>query len=271
MRLNQLAARRGALWVRGAFALFFRQPVAFSVLFVGFMFTILFVGALPLVGHLVVLAALPMGSLVFMAATRVAREGAAPWPAAIGQALRSDRARLIAQARLGVLYALATLGAVSLSQWVDGGALDALMDTLMSGKATPESISERLANPMLGTGIGLRFGLLALLSVPYWHAPALVHWGGQGALQALFSSTLAVWRNRGAYLVYGLAWAAVMALFAVALNLVLLASGATPMLALLATPATLIISTVYYVSLYFTFDDCFTLSPAADPAADEPR
>ena len=25
----------------------------------------------------------------------------------------------------------------------------------------------------------------ALLSVPFWHAPALVHWGGQGLTQAL--------------------------------------------------------------------------------------
>ena len=271
MRLNQVAARRGAGWVRDAFTLFFRQAVAFSALFAAFMFTILFVGALPLVGHLVLLAALPMCSLVFMAATRLAREGRAPWPPAIAEALRSDRKQLLAQAGLGLLFALATLAIVALSQWVDGGAFDTLMETLMSGKATPESLSEKLADPRLATGMVLRFGLLGLLSVPYWHAPALVHWGGQGALQALFSSTLALWRNRAAFLVYGLAWGAVMLVFSVALNLVLLAFGPTPLVALAATPATLIVSTVFYVSLYFTFDGCFTLSPAVDPAADEPR
>jgi hypothetical protein len=38
--------------------------------------------------------------------------------------------------------------------------------------------------------------------VPFWHAPGLVHWGSQGVGQALFSSTLAVWRCRGAFVVY---------------------------------------------------------------------
>jgi hypothetical protein len=271
MRLNQVAGRRGAGWVRDAFTLFFKQPVAFCALFMAFMFTILFVGALPVLGYLVLMAALPMCSLVFMAATRQAREGRAPWLPALTEVLRGDRKRWLAQAGLGVLFALATLSAVALSQWVDGGALDALMETLMSGKATPESLSEKLADPRLSTGMVVRFGLLGLLSVPYWHAPALVHWGGQGAMQSLFSSTLAVWRNRAAFLVYGLAWGAVMLVFAFALNLVLMAFGPTPLVALAATPATLIMSTVFYVSLYFTFDDCFTLSPAAEPVTDEPR
>jgi hypothetical protein len=271
MKLNDVPGRRGVVWVRQAFVLFFRQPVAFGALFLSFMFAILFIGALPLLGHLVVLAALPMGSLVFMAATRLAREGRAPWPLAIGQALRCERAQLVAQAWLGLLFALATLGVVGLSQWVDGGAMDALMETLMSGKATPESVAEKLGDPMLGTGMAVRFGLLGLLSVPYWHAPALVHWGRQGALQSLFSSSLAIWRNRAAFTVYGLAWGAVMLVFAFMLNLVLLGFGPTPLVALAASPATLIMSTVFYVSLYFTFDDCFTLSPADDAAVDEPR
>jgi hypothetical protein len=270
MKLQLVARRRGVLWLRHAFALFFKQPFAFAGLFVMFLFAIVFIGALPLVGALLVLAALPLGSLAFMAATRVALQGRAPWAGTIAAALRADRAAWIAQLKLGAIYAGATLAIVFVSQAFDGGALDALMETLMSGKATPESISEQLAAPMLAAGLVLRFGLLGLLSVPFWHAPALIHWGGQGALQALFSSTLACWRNRGAFAAYGLAWAATILLFALLIDLVFTLLGQSALIALAATPLTLILSTVFYVSLYFTFDDCFMLSSESDAAPAEP-
>ena len=59
-----------------------------------------------------------------------------------------------------------------------------------------EDLDERTPEDLLG----------ALLSVPFWHAPALVHWGGQGVAQALFSSTLALWRNKAAFALNGLLW-----------------------------------------------------------------
>ena len=63
------------------------------------------------------------------------------------------------------------------------------------------------------------------LSVPFWHAPALVHWSGMGIAQALFSSTLAVWRCTGAFVVYSLCWAALILIFGVAAALVLACSA----------------------------------------------
>ena len=45
-----------------------------------------------------------------------------------------------------------------------------------------------------------------MLAVPFWHAPALVYWDHHGCAKALFSSTLACWRNRGAFTVYSLVW-----------------------------------------------------------------
>jgi hypothetical protein len=62
--------------------------------------------------------------------------------------------------------------------------------------------------------------MAALLSVPFWHAPALVLWGGQGVWQALFSSTLSLWRAKGAYLVYGLAWTGASVLLSLAIGLI---------------------------------------------------
>ena len=42
--------------------------------------------------------------------------------------------------------------------------------------------------------------------MPFWHAPALVYWGGQTVGKSLFFSTVACWRNKGAFAVYALDW-----------------------------------------------------------------
>jgi hypothetical protein len=105
--------------------------------------------------------------------------------------------------------------------------------------------------------------------VPFWHAPALVHWGAQPAAKSLFFSLMACWRNRGAFVVYALTWTAVILVFAVAANLMFALLGQGHLMAMAAMPASLIFSTVFYASLYFTFADCFDVD-GSDPAPSSP-
>jgi hypothetical protein len=151
-----------------------------------------------------------------------------------------------------------------LANALDEGALERVLRSL-GGQATPESVAQALDDPKLELGLLVRFGLAGLLSVPFWYAPALVHWDRQGAAKALFSSTVACWRNRAAFAAYSLAWVAVILLFAVLVNLVFALLGQVQLVALFTLPATLIFSAVFYVSLYFTFADCFIVAPA-EPA-----
>jgi hypothetical protein len=83
-----------------------------------------------------------------------------------------------------------------------------------------------------------------------------VHWGGQSAGQALFSSTLAVWRSKGAFLVYGLCWIG-LSLAAAVLMTAVAQLGARPLATAMALAGGLLFSTVFYVSLLFTFNDSF--------------
>jgi hypothetical protein len=152
------------------------------------------------------------------------------------------------------------------------------MDVLADGKATPDVVAARLADGRLQLGLVMRFGLAGLLSVPFWHAPALVHWGAQGVAQSLFSSTVAMWRNKGAFTMFSLVWLGVVLAFGVAANLIAALLGQAQLVALLAMPASLLLSTVFYTSLYFTFADCFVdgddLSrklPPTDAAAAPPE
>jgi uncharacterized membrane protein YhdT len=107
-----------------------------------------------------------------------------------------------------------------------------------------------------------------VLTVPFWHAPALVHWGGQAVGQALFSSTLAVWRAKGAFAVYLLGWFGSVVLFALGSALLLGLLGLPQWAGLVGVPAGLVFSAVFYVSLLFTFNDSFGGSPVQALAAE---
>jgi hypothetical protein len=268
MKLQVVAARQGALWVRKAFALFFQRPMAFIGLFGICLFAAVVLNLLPFVGPLVLLAALPLGSLAFMIATRAVHNGHPPLPGTLVETLRGPRARRIALLQLGLAYAVGTVAIMFLADWVDDGALEALLRA-MSGSATPEMLAQALAAPKLELGMLVRFGLAGLLSVPFWHAPALVHWDNQAAAKALFFSTVACWRNKRAFAAYSLAWVAVILLFAVLVNLVFGLLGQVQMVAVATLPATLIFSAVFYVSLYFSFADCFVAAPTEPAVAAE--
>jgi hypothetical protein len=113
---------------------------------------------------------------------------------------------------------------------------------------------------------GLLLAVLgSLLSAPFWHAPALVHWGGQSLGQALFSSCLAVWRSKAAFALYMVGWFLLIVLFGVGSALVFSLLGLRQLAGLAALPAGLLFSTVFYISLLFTFNDSFGATASATP------
>jgi hypothetical protein len=232
--------------------------MAFAALFAAFMFAVFILALLPFVGALLVLALLPLASLGFMIATRGALDGGLPTPRVFIEPLRSGRPCVKALLQLGVAYAVATYGVIWLSDLVDGGAFETLMDALPAAQTAPDALETSLSAPGLLFGMLLRFGLAGLLAVPFWHAPALVYWDGHGCAKALFSSTLACWRNRGAFTIYSLVWFALIVTFGVLGSLLFTLLGQPQLFAVVAVPLSLLFTTVFYVSLYFTFADCFT-------------
>jgi len=245
------------VWVRQAFAVFMKQPLAFAAVFAGFMFVLFVLALLPYVGSLLLLAGLPLATLAFMIATRRATNGRSPLPGAFTEPFQSSPAQRLTLAKLGLAYAVSTFLIMWLSDVADGGALDALMKSLGETKTPPAQIVARVRDPQLQLGLLLRFGLAGLLSLPFWHAPALAHWGGLGAGKALFFSLVACWRNWRAFAIYGLTWLGVILGFAVLANLLFFMLGQMRLIGVVAMPASLLFSTVFYVSLYFTFADCF--------------
>jgi hypothetical protein len=158
------------------------------------------------------------------------------------------------------------------SSLVYGDSFGALVDAETSEPPNPGLIAERMSDPRLVAGMLVQLGLATLLSVPFWHAPALIYWGGQGLAQALFSSTVACWRNRGAFLLYGLVFGGLIFLFTLFGGILLGVLGTGALVAMLALSASLVIPAAFYASLYFTFTGCFEpsedgSSPPAPPGA----
>ena len=215
----------------------------------------------PVLGGPMGMALLPMLSLGFMVASRSTLAGGPANALQLVDGLRHpDRARRRAQWLLCAGYAIASMTVIALADWVDGGLFEKLQrlisQTGADGKPSPQ-LDAVLADPRLVQGMLVRVGLAGLLSVPFWHAPALVHWGGQGLVQAMFTSTLALWRTRAAFAVYLLGWAGLMTAVALLVMVVGMLTGARQALGLLTMPIGLVFSTVFYVSLWFSFTDTF--------------
>lgn len=266
--LQTLPARQGVLWVRRGFALFMRRPMGFTLLFLSFLFVALFVMSLPMVGPIVVMMALPLLSLAFMVATRGALGGKPVHPGQyvelVGGRQKARRRELI---KLCVVYGLATAFIAALCDWVDGGSFEQLHVEMMVEGGEPGVL---LTDARLQFGLLLRVALTTLLALPFWHAPALVWWGQQGTAQSLFSSWIACWRNRGALMVYGLAWVVLVVAFTLLVGTVFALLGARQMAGIAALPAGLMFSCAFYVSLYFTFSDSFGWTTTA-AGTDQPN
>jgi hypothetical protein len=258
LSLRLAPAMEGVQWVRGAFGLFLRRPLAFAAMFAAFLLCALLATLLPLVGGVAMLMSLPLLSLGFMLGSRAARHGEPVHPGLFIEPLRGERKRRNALLTLCALYALCTVLIMSFSDAVDGGSFEKLQRLMAQGDGARAELEQLLADPRLTWGMLTRFGLAACLSVPFWHAPALVYWQGQGVGQALFSSTLALWRCKAAFTMYSLAWVAVIGVFGALVGLLFALFDARQLAGLIAMPAGLMFSAVFYVSLLFTYEGCFS-------------
>jgi hypothetical protein len=275
LMLKTVPAARGPRWIGEAFRLFARKPLALMLMFVAFLLVAAVLGLVPIVGAVVQMMTLPLLSLGYMVAGQSVLLNGKASPAQFIEPLQSDATRrtslLILCVIYGVLAALIFLLAdqVSNQAWARWNTLSA------QGPKAQAALTALLAEPGVTQGVFIMVVLGTLLSVPFWHAPALVHWGGQSVGHALFSSTLALWRNKGAMLMFVLAWFGVIMLFGVITAVVFNLFGMAHLAGVLGLPGGLIFSTVFYLSGLFCFNDSFggavREGDRQAPAATEPQ
>ena len=260
MKLNLVPARTGIVWVKLGIRTFFRQPLALAGLFFMFMALMTIASQIPYLGIALAMAILPAATLGLMVATREAENGRFPMPLVLLAAFRAGKQQARAMLLLGALYALGFLLAMGASWLVDDGGFA----RIYLGGATPTR--ELMLEPDFQMAMWVFIGLHLPLSLLFWHAPALVHWHGLSPLKSLFFSIVACWRNFWAFAVFGLLWMALLVLVVVCVTS-LAALMSNPNLAgELLFPILLLLASMFFTSLYFTFRDSFNSDAAVtDP------
>ena len=222
-----------------------------GMLVVAYWFTVLFLNIVPVIGVLLASLAIPGLSVGLMQAARNVERGQPVGIQTLYGSLRDNARTLIA---LGALYLCCTLGALSLSSLVDGGAL---LKFMLSNSRAERAMVEDADFTLSALFIML---LMAPVLMAWWFAPVLAAWHRLGVGKALFFSFVACWMNWRPFLVYGAGLAVVAILLpGIVASAVLLvvpeAQGFAT--ALITVPMVLIIAPAIFASFYATYRDVF--------------
>ncbi len=272
LRLNP--ASRGGAWALDGLRAFFRRPLHFCLQFLTLALLLLTLsslnGVLPYLGTSLAIACLPWASLAFMLGAAASLQGRFSVAQTFIQPWRQGPVQRRNLVVLGVAYGLASVLIMVFCDWADDGKLLALQQAWAQAaqdKADVQVLLPFLADPQLQRGLLLRGVLASLLAVPFWHAPALTHWCQQSALKSLFFSTVACWRNKGAFALYGAVWVLVGLGVALVANVVSWA-GAPLLGGLFISAASVTLPSAWYASGFFTFAGCFQAQERPAPATE---
>jgi uncharacterized membrane protein len=233
----------GWRWLQQGFALFRKQPMEISTLFLTYMFGMFAMAIIPVLGQILPLVLVPTFSMAFLQACVKIERGERIYPSTLLYGFRSPRFRTLLL--LGVLYLVAVMAALGASILVDDGSFW----RFMSGQETitPENVRDT------DLTLGMLFSLLVYLPalMAFWFAAPLIVWQDMGAFKAMFYSFFAVWRAARAFLVYGLAWLLIGVILPLVLtSLVVVLVGGVTVAKMILLPLSLIMTVVMYCSFY---------------------
>ncbi|HZW22989.1 BPSS1780 family membrane protein [Noviherbaspirillum sp.] len=261
--MEKMPAIAGWIWVKEGFALFRKQPAEISTLFLAYMFLIMAIGFLPLLGQVLPLVLIPVFSMTFMQACLQIEQGKKVYPNLLLAGFRSPAFKRLL--KLGVLYLLAAVIAVAASAIVDGG----VFWEIMSGQKRLDTETIRGSDLSLAMMVSAAVYTPALMA--FWYAAPLIAWQDMSIGKAIFYSFFAVKRSGMAFLVYGLSWVLIgIILPAVLSSLVALIVGQAFAVMVVLLTVSLVLTVVMYCSFYPTYTHIFG-RPESRPALSLPQ
>ena len=167
-----------------------RQPIALSGLFFMFLAVMTLAGMVPVIGLALALALLPACTLGLMAASKEAMTGKFPMPTVFLSAFRAGRQQLRAMLVLGLLYGVGFWVVMGITALFDGGTF---ASHYMAGRMPTLEMTQQ---PGTQVAMLVFMGLQLLLSLMFWHAPALVHWHQVPPIKSVFAQFLGIYPVR---------------------------------------------------------------------------
>lgn len=263
MQLIEVTPRDGYVWFRQGLWLFRKSPLTFLLLLFIYLMALQLAIFIPLIGIVAALVLNPGLSVGIMTACREVIQNRRVSPTVLVSAFRTgNKAAVSGLLKLGGLYALVVF------------VLSLLVGVLVDlGELVPVFMRE--AEPTAETASILYRAVLvaALLYIPvamaFWFAPLLVAWHGVTPVKAVFFSWIACWRNRSAFLLFGLIFGVLMIAVPFLLEAFFRMIDASAFMSFIVTPYSLAILTILYCAFYATYRGCFNVPPATEPAKDE--
>jgi hypothetical protein len=258
--MEHLPANTGWLWIKEGFALFRKQPMELSTLFLGYMFLMLAVSVIPIVGTVLPLILVPIFSMSFMQACVNIGEGKRVYPSLLLSGFRS--AAFGNLLKLGAGYLAAAVLALAASSLIDGG----VFWQVMTGQI--ELDQKTVEQSGMTSAMLFSAALYVPAAMAFWFAAPLVAWQKMGAGKSVFYSFFAVFRARKAFIVYALAWAVIgiilPALFGAGIALI---TGQLTLARLVLLPISVVMAVIMYCSFYPSYTSIFGKPDLSAPPA----
>ena len=256
MKLNSVAPKEGYTWIRQGIWLFKQNPLGFLMLVFMYVFVAQLAVLVPVIGIFAVLLLTPTLSVGFMTACRQAIQKERIRPSVYVIALQSSpliRKRIL---QLGLVYAALILAlSFILSMLVD---FDLLIPLMTNDKPiTPEVVRQIYLILFFG---GLLYIPVAMLM---WFSPVLVAWADMPVAQALFSSAIACWANRGAFFLYIAIWGAILIAIPLTIGSIFDALDLGQAASFIIAPISMAGLTVMHCSFFATWKACFAEKESA--------
>jgi len=256
MKLNSVAPKEGYTWIRQGIWLFKQSPLGFLMLVFMYVFVAQLAVLVPVIGIFAVLLLTPTLSVGFMTACRQAIQKERIRPSVYVIALQSTpliRKRIL---QLGLVYAaLILVLSFILSLLVD---FELLLPLMTNDKPiTPEAVHQIYLILVFG---GLLYVPVAMLM---WFSPVLVAWADMPVSQALFSSAIACWANRGAFFLYIAIWGAILIAIPLTIGSIFDALDLGQVASFIIAPISMAGLTVMHCSFFATWKACFAEKESA--------
>ncbi|AMO93693.1 putative membrane protein [Collimonas fungivorans] len=262
--MEKLPAKTGWIWIKEGFALFRKQPAEISTLFLAYMFLMLLLSFVPLLGQLLPLMLVPVFAMSFMQACLMIEQGKRVYPNLLLISFRSPALKNLLI--LGALYLVAAVIALAASSLIDGG----VFWLTITGQAALDP--KEIQDSSMSLAMLFSAAVYTPAAMAFWYAAPLIMWKNMSVSKAIFYSFFAVSREIKAFTVYGLAWAGIgVVLPAIVSVLIAVLVGNQAVTIMILLPLSIALTVVMYCSFYPTYTHIFG-KPEADvpPPAEYP-
>lgn len=262
MQLTEVSAKAGYVWFRQGIGLFRRNPFGFITLFFAYLLAMMIIALVPVIGSALPLVLIPGISVGFMAACRETVAGKPITPLILADGFRSyGNVAMQRLFTLGGFYLVGMAIVFACSAFGDDGTLLRLMFGLTPDNPDPTVIIA----PSTLVALAISSLVYVPVAMMFWFAPVLVAWHDIPPAKALFFSIVSCWRNRWAFLLYGLLWFAVVLGVSFCVVWIMQAAGVGEYAPAIMMPISMIVTAALYCSFYATYRGCFGVQEPGKP------